>query len=329
MESPPATSPHVSAQASNEDIEASPGVTQSGVDSSLPFRPVLPPNHEGTEPRSTLDENMEEANIPALLQTTTTSKKTKREKQREKRRLKRASERAATGVSTGQKEHQDNTESAKKIRHRPSPAQRSATTLMQMDQWSRLFLNRTSSLSSLTLDCATAEAMSKATEKTWGGKGRKRTFQSAQELDRFVSVKESELRYLKTTLRRASVVQQLPSNSLESKAREALISSLEPLFQAWEANGEESEKDEVLQEAARLFTDTIIPCLEAQLVQLRQRLNSARILEKRLNRVEAWDQLGKEIYELRRSLDKSKGLLDLQEERDHIMIEYRESLEWE
>ncbi|RSL45187.1 hypothetical protein CEP54_014378 [Fusarium duplospermum] len=358
MDLPSTTSLHTSGRAGNGNLEATHGVTQSRVANSLPFRPILSPDHEGIESHSPSDENMEEENESALRQPTLASKKTKREKQREKRKLKRALKRAAAEVDTDQKDQGDITQDTRRIRHRPSSAQRSATTLMRMDQWSRLFLNRTSSLSSLTLDCATAEAMSKAVEKTWGGKSRKRTFRSAQEPDRFVSVKDQELRYLKTSLRRASLMQQLPSKNHQSKAHEELMSSLEPLFRAWEVDREEEiGKDEVLQEATRFFTDTIIPCLEAQLVQLRLRLNSARILEGRLDRVgaeladreevecrlaalaedrtyilpicPAWNQLGKDMDEIQRSLHLSKSLPDLREEQEHVMIEYRRSLEWQ
>jgi hypothetical protein len=351
MDPPSATSLHASGQASNEDIEASCSITQSGVASSLPLSPVLSPDHQGVKPHSSSDETTEQETELSPSQTIGASKKAKREKQREKRRLKRASKRAATEVG------QDNTEVSKKMRHRPSPAQRSASALMRLDHLSRLF-PKPSLLFALSLDHATAEAMLKAAEKTWGGKRRKRTFRSTQELDRFVSLKDSELCYLKTTLHRVSVLRQLPSKTHDLRARETFISSLGPLFRAWEAYEDtEIEKHELFEEAVRFYTDIITPCLEAQVAQLRQRLGSACIVKERLDKAEAqlanreeieyrllalvedrtyilptcpaWDYLGKEMEEIRRALDKSESLADLRKEREHIMVEYMRSLEWE
>lgn len=130
-----------------------------GFASSLPLSPVLSPDHQGVKPHSSSDKTIEQETEPSPPKTIGVSKKAKREKKREKGRLKRASKRAAKEIG------QDNTDVPTKMRHRPSPAQRSASTLMRLKHLSCLF-PKPSLRPALSLDRATTEAMLKAAEKT-------------------------------------------------------------------------------------------------------------------------------------------------------------------
>ncbi|KAM5359901.1 hypothetical protein ACJZ2D_014104 [Fusarium nematophilum] len=367
----PATSdPHVGRIVDRSGMEGSEPSPSPGVSGALaPDSEGRPPSIESCSFSTANVEGSEGEDEPttdALAGTPGMKRATRRrQKQREKRKLNRASKRASKSLESGavdepaSQQPEENHEGAKKMLHRPGPAQRTAHAVIEMDQCYRLFhgLSWYSHVKERDpMSWETAQAMLQAAWKTWFGENRQRTFHSAQELERFISAKDSELRYLNTHLSRASVLQRPAWNNQELKPSDVFMSSLQGLFEAWGvAESQTVDKLEALQEAARFFQNVVVPSLEAQLVELRRRLASARKLEAQLSKIRAklaeqeeercnlkslledqsyilpicpiWRELGVEIERIK-SLGNQDNSWALEEEEELLLVEYTQSLQW-
>jgi hypothetical protein len=195
-------------------------------------------------------------------------KSRKREKQRARRALQRQQKRevvAVEPVSQSDKMREDTEEETK--RHRPTPVERSMNFFMTMADWSRFFLRSEHWLPRLNaggkLDIETAESISRVVKQCWVGGDGGSGFKSLEEVERFTELKEKEALYIEKQLKR------MPS--LQDEVWKTYYGELEKL-------AKQRPVEEILTGPAEFLRDTILPCLQAQVMALRARTREVRVL---------------------------------------------------
>ncbi|KAK0611294.1 hypothetical protein B0T14DRAFT_530124 [Immersiella caudata] len=271
-------------------------------------------------------------------------KSRRREKQRVRRAFKRQQRHeiaAAESVSQGVMKRED--ARADTRRHRPTQVERSMDFFLTMTDWSRLFLRSEDWLPRLNaggkLDRETAESISRAVKRCWVGAEGRSGFRSLEEVERFTELKEKEAMYIEKQLKRMPSLQ---NEAWASYCGElARLSQKEPL-------------EEILSGPAEFLRDTILPCLQAQVISLRTRTREVRALRdkyeglcRKWDRQEenrslisslrisqgliipacpVWKEVGEEIESLQRSLLEPRDWDILNENRTKVQLAYEEGL---